>query len=287
MTKSFLLIALIITVFQACSSKGGDKEALPDEQALVSVNGKTLFKQEVIDIVPKGLNSTDSILAAEAYVKMWIKNELVYEKAKENIQDQQNIDELVENYRRSLIIYSYQEQLLKERLSKKISDREMLEYYNNNEDQFKLESSIIKGLFLKIPKTSTRLDDLRKWYKQPNEKAIENIEKYSLQNAVIYDYFYDKWVDLGDVMTNIPYIMDNDKQFLQNNKNLEVEDSTYVYLLNIKEYNLVGGTAPFEYSKNKILDILLNQKREDFMRKFEDDLYNSALKNKQIKIYNK
>jgi len=256
--------------------------------ALVSVNGKILYKNEIDNIVPQGLNPTDSTLAAESYIKMWIKNELVYEKAVDNITDQSKIDELVENYRQSLVIYTYQEHLIKERLAKNISDKELQEYYNANIDNFKLESDIIKGVFIKVPITAPQIDDLKKWSKQGDEQAIENIEKYSLQNAVIYDYFYDKWVNLDDVMATVPYAPDrNTKQFLSNNKNFEVQDSSYVYLLTIKEYMLEGNQAPFEYVKGQLLDIVVNQKKVSFIKNFEDDLYNTAVKKNQIKYYNK
>lgn len=278
---------LVLFVFLSCSQKAELQDADSD-MALVNVNGKTLYKNEISEVIPKGLNSTDSTMAAEAYIKMWIKNELIYEKAVENIADKDNIDELVENYRQSLTIFTYQERLIKERLSKSVTDKEMKDYYDANPDKFDLESDLIKGLFLKVPQTAPQLDDLRKWSKQGNEKAIESIEKYSLQNAVIYDYFYDKWVNLDDVLISIPHNLNgNTKQFLINNKSMEVQDSTYVYLLNIKEYVLAGNKMPFEYAKGHLLDIIVNQKRVTFLKTFEDELYKRALDKKQIKYYNK
>lgn len=285
----YLVTLFVIVSIAFCScTKQRELQDSDDDTALVNVNGKILYKNEIDNIIPKGLNQTDSTLAAEGYIKMWIKNELVYEKAVENIGDQSKIDELVENYRQSLVIYTYQEQLIKERLTKNIKDKELEEYYNANLDNLKLESDIIKGLFLKVPVTASQLEDLKKWSKKGDDEAIENIEKYSLQSAVIYDYFYDKWVNLDDVMASIPYSMNgNSKQFLLNNKNLEVQDSTYVYLLNIKEYMLEGSQAPFDYIKGQLLDIVTNKKKVSFIKGFEDDLYNTAVKKNQIKYYNK
>jgi len=253
----------------------------------VNVNGKMLYKSEVEELIPAGISPTDSVLTAETYIKMWIKDELMFEKAKANLGDIKKIDELVENYRQSLTIFTYQEQLLNERLSKSISERDLRTYYENNPDQFVLKTNIIKGLFLKVPLISPRLEDLRKWYRSGSMDAIENIEKYSLQNAVIYDYFYDKWVDFDDVMDNIPDRISDPKRFLQTNKTLEIQDSTYMYLLNIKEYLAVGNNAPFEYARGQVTDIVVKQRKNSFIKKFEDDLYNDGLKSGKIKFYNK
>lgn len=283
---SLFIFTLIAILVSACSTKNESAPNTGDE-ALVSVNGKTLYRYELDHIIPNDLNATDSTLAAEAYIKLWIKEELMYKKALGNLNDEKRIDELVENYRQSLTIFTYQEQLLNERLTKTIGDNELEEYYNKNSDKFDLQTNIIKGLFLKVPRTSPQLEDLKKWYKTPTDKAVENIEKYTLQNAVIYDYFYNRWVDFDDVANNIPTPITDTKLFLQKNKYFETQDSAYVYMLNIKEYSLAGSTAPFEFVKGEILDILLNQKKEGFIKNFENELYENAIKKNEITFHKK
>lgn len=283
---SLFIFTLIVILASACSTKN-ESAPNPGDEALVSVNGKTLYRYELDHIIPNDLNATDSTLAAEAYIKLWIKEELMYKKALGNLNDEKRIDELVENYRQSLTIFTYQEQLLNERLTKTIGDNELEEYYNKNSDKFDLQTNIIKGLFLKVPRTSPQLEDLKKWYKTPTDKAVENIEKYTLQNAVIYDYFYNRWVDFDDVANNIPTPITDTKLFLQKNKYFETQDSAYVYMLNIKEYSLAGSTAPFEFVKGEILDILLNQKKEGFIKNFENELYENAIKKNEITFHKK
>jgi hypothetical protein len=283
---SFCIVIALAIICQSCKSGSSDDITLnKDETPIVSVNGKTLYYAELIRALPEGLNSADSAKAADAYIKMWINEELVYEKAKQNIVDPKEIDEQVEEYRQSLTVYTYQEQLLKEVLSKKITEKEMKDYYDEHADNLKLESSLIKGLFLKIPLSSPELGNLRKWYQSNSAESKEKIEKASIQNAVIYEYFYHKWVDLEEVTVNMPNTITEPSQFLKSNKNYETSDSTYAYLLHIEEYALPGTTAPFEYAKAQISDILINKYREDFLMKFDKDLYKDAIDNKNIKFY--
>ena len=93
---------------------------------------------------------------------------------------------------------------------------------------------------------------------------MENIEKYCLQNATIYDYFYDKWVDFDQVMGNIPIRLTNEDAFLKANKHIEVSDSLYCYLLNIKEFLPKGDVAPFEYASPQIIEMMINLRKVDF-----------------------
>lgn len=282
--KKTVIYFASISILISCSDK---ESATPnkDDSPIVSVNGKTLYLADLNNAIPSGLSAADSTQAADAYIKMWIKDELIYEKAKQNVTDQQSIDEMVENYRQSLTTFTYLEQLLKEELSKKITETEMKDYYDKHPESFELQSCLVKGLFLKIPQSSSEVKNFRQWYQSNTDAAKEKIEKASLQNAVIYDYFYDKWVNFDDIASNIPVSISDQSQFVKNNKNYETQDSLYIYFLHIEEYALAGSKAPYEYSKSEITDILINKNREAFLKTFEADLLQSAENKKQIKYY--
>lgn len=58
---------------------------------------------------------------------------------------------MVEEYRRSLVRYRYQERLVEEKLKTDIRESDKLNYYEENQKKFILDKGLIKGLFLKIP----------------------------------------------------------------------------------------------------------------------------------------
>jgi hypothetical protein len=287
MKKTLIYLCLFFTAFIAFScSRSGTVEVDRGLKPIVTVGEKTLYQAELDEMLPMGLSAEDSI-AAKSYIDMWINDRLMYNKALQNIINKKDIDELVENYKKSLITSSYQEQLLKEHFSKFVSENELKAYYEQNKDKFKLEDNIIKGLYLKIPANSKLLANFQKWYKQENDAAIENIEKNTLQNAVAYEYFYDKWVGLVDVLENMPPAVTDEKIFLQRNKNLELRDSSFVYLLNIKEYELAGSDAPYDYIKGQLSEMYMEQKKAGYMQQVKKDLYDKAVSDEEIKFYNK
>lgn len=279
------LFLLVVVVFTASCNRTQNVDVNLNDSPVVSVNGKTLYRGEVDEVLPKGLSGEDSIAAAKKYIRMWIDAELMFGKAKQNIVDRDQIDALVESYKRSLIVNTYQEQLLKEELSKTISESELKNYYEANTEKFVLEESIIKGLYLKVPQGSAQLKDFQKWYRDASDKGVENIEKNTLKGAVGYEYFYNKWLDFDAVMDNIPFVIDDNEQFLRANKSYERQDSSFVYLLNIKEYRLKGSPAPYDYIKGQLRDIFLEAKKNDFLEQVAKDLYEKAESNSEIKFY--
>jgi len=254
-----------------------------DEDTLVTIDRYALKRSDVEKVIPKGASQADSLLIAENYIKKWIKDILVYQIAQRNIGTQNDeINRLVEEYRRSLLKYRYQEYLIQSRLSSQFNDSNQLSYYEANRDKFILDDNLIKGLFLKVPIDAPGLDKIRKQYRSKEPDALEAIEKFSMQQAVIYEYFYDKWVDFEDIIEKIPVQISNQKQYLQANKTVEATDSVYCYLLNIDEYLLAGNEAPFEYASPQIREQMINKEKVSFLKNFEEDLYRDAIRKGQV-----
>ena len=279
----FILLTLSVSLF-AC------KKAIQTDEpdALVKVNDRILTRNEVESLIPKGTTSADSLLLAESYIKKWVKDELVLKIAQRNLgSDKETIDKLVDAYRRSLLRYRYQEKLIQEKLSDEIQESDVLTYYDTNKEKFVLDKNLIKGLFLKVPADAPNLSEVKTWYKSGNVASLEKIEKYSIQNAAIYEYFFDKWVDFDEIRNNIPNQISNPESFLRTNKILEVTDSSFSNNLNIRQVLLKGQVEPFEYAEPRIREILINQRKLDFIKEFEEELYNDALDGGDVIFYNK
>lgn len=278
----FIAIAFV-SLLVAC------KKTKPSEKTdvLVQVKEQLLTRTEVESSLPKGLSYSDSLLYAESYVKNWIQNVLIYDVAVRNLGERnKEIDKLVEDYRHSLVRYRYQEQLIEEKLSATITEEEEKAFYEANREKFVLDEALVKGLFLKVPVDAPSLSDLKEWCRSGSESSVEKIEKYSVQNAVIYEYFYNRWVDFAEIIDNIPMQISNSSDFLKARKMVEYSDSSYCYLLNIKDCITAGNIAPFDYSIPQIKEMLINQRKMDFLRNFENDLYNSAIRKGDVIFFN-
>lgn len=274
-----LLVSLFFCI--SCTEKHDHRGKTP----LVEVNGTFLYKEDLQSVLPAGLTKDDSLLFAEHYIRTWVEDLLLYEKAQNNIPDNEEIDRLVENYRKALIMHTYQEELIGQRLTKDIPEQEIAEYYEKNKELFKLDRPLVKGLFIKVPLIVPQLTNVRKWYKSEAQEAVEHLEKYSFQNAVKYEYFYDKWVSLADILDLIPLKTDSPEEYINKNRHVELKDTAFYYFLNVSDYRAVGEQEPYEFAMPEAKDMLVNIKRVDFMRQVKDDLYKRAIDRKKI-IYN-
>ena len=252
---------------------------------LVELDGNFLYHEDLQSVLPADLSKDDSLLFAEHYIRNWAEDVLLYEKAQSNIPNSDEIDKLVENYRKALIMHTYQQELINQTLSEEISEAELTGYYEKHQELFKVERPLMKGLFIKVPLTAPQLGSVRRWYKTETREAVEHLEKYSLQNAVKYEYFYNKWVPVTDVLDLIPLKEASPEQYVDKHRHVELKDTAFYYFLNVSDYRGAGEEKPYEFARSEVKDLLVNQKRVNFMEQVKNDLYQQAVNKKKI-IYN-
>ncbi len=280
--KNWGVILVIAAAMTGCGQEHNHKGKTP----LVEVSGEFLYKEDLQAALPLNISKDDSVLFAEHYIRNWIEDALLFDKAEGNIPDNDKSSKLVENYRRALIMHTYQEELVNQKLANDISEEEINAYYEKNKELFRLDNPLVKGLFIKVPLSSPDLGNVRVWYRKNNQDIIEKLEKYSLRNAVSYDYFYDRWTSVPDVAAKIPLkVLDTDANYLDKNRNVEVKDTAFCYFLHIEDFLGKDKQKPLDFARDEIKEILINLKRVEFINKVKEDLYQRASDRNKIIYY--
>ena len=115
--------------------------------------------------------------------------------------------------------------------------------------------------------------------------VIISTSSIALQNAVKYEYFYDKWVPVSEVLDMLPLKVPDVDEYLDKNRHVELKDTAFHYFLNVSDYRPVGEQEPYEFARRQVKDMLLNVKQVEFMKQVKDDLYQRAVKRDKIKYY--
>lgn len=278
--RKFCLFCLCLFLLGACKESQYDHKG---RTPLVELDGNFLYKEDLMAVQPAGQNLDDSLLFAEHYIRNWAEDILLYEKAQNNVPNNDEIEKLVRNYRKALIMHTYQQALIHQKLSEEITEEELQEYYEQNKAVFKADVPLMRGLFIKVPLTAPQLSRVRQWYKDERQSAVEHLEKYSLQNAVKYEYFYDKWVPASEILSWIPLNTSDIDTYFSRNRRVEVKDTAFWYFLNVAEYIPTGAQEPYEAARPLVNDLVLNRKQVEFLNKVKDDLYKQAIEDGKIK----
>ena len=138
--KYGVLAVISILVF-SCTENANSKKTVVAE-----VGEKKLYLSDIHSVMPAGMDIEDSTVMADDYIRKWVKKELLIQKAEENLSpEQKNLNREIQDYRNSLIIYKYKNELIKQRMDTVVTDSQIEEYYENHQDNFNLGQNIVKG----------------------------------------------------------------------------------------------------------------------------------------------
>ena len=277
--KKTLSIAIVIGLVIGVTSC---QQTLRDftRDAVLEVDGEILYQDEIEDFIPEGINPNDSLYLAESYKKQWVTQVLMYKKAYSNIGNNAKIKQLVESYRKELIINQYQQQLITEKLGN-IAEDSLLSYYDKNKELFLLDEAVIKGIFIKVPTSAVEQDELNKWLSNTIDENLEKIMRYCTQHAILYEFFLESWSPYKKITSMMPESIDSNDTALTRGTIVQKKED-YTYYLRITGKCNAGSPQPYEMVGPELQNIMINQEKIKFINHFQQSLYNKALENGDI-----
>lgn len=281
--KAGIVYIICLLVLTSCGSEPREDQS---KTVIAKAGGAYLYAEDIKDIFPSGSTTKDSLVFLRKYVENWVRESLVIQKAENNLTDEQkNVDKQLRDYRNSLITYAYEKELVKQKLDTVVSDAEIEEYYNNNQSDFELRDNIIKVIYVKVNNKAPGIDKLKRWYKSDNLRDREQLAGYCHQFAENFYLDENSWLLFDDLLKEIPIQTYNKELFLQNNRFVEVSDSTNSYFLNIKGFKIRNSASPLSFEKENIRNIILNKRKLQLITKMKEDVYNDAANTKEVEIY--
>lgn len=282
MIRSLLVISALILLGYGCSLFKGNNQ----EEPLARVLEQNLYPSDIIDAIPAGASMQDSIVLARRYIDTWVRDQLMLNRAEQALtEEQKDFEKQIAEYRSSLLIYSYRQKLLRQKLDTVVSQSEVQSYYQENINNFVLGQNVIKGTFIKVPLSAPRINQLRRWSMSNGEDDLDQMEKYCISYAEKYSNFNDTWVYFGSIKPQLPMRISQPSRYLRYNRNIETTDSLYRYFLHVTDHLPEGEMAPVEMVTDDITNIIMNKRKIEFFQEMEQRVFNDGVSRNQFEIY--
>lgn len=274
--KSKAIFFLLFSVFwTACSN-------LEEDKLLVSLYDKELYFSEISNSLP---DQSDSAAFVQSYMDSWVKKQLLVAQAEMNLTDAlKDVEDRIADYRNSLLIYAYQQELIKQNFDTVVPKYQIQQYYQKNEEELQLKENIFKGRYVKTAIDAPKLEVLRKLFRSDKQEDKEDIMEYCRQFASDYHLDDSKWIYFSKFADKLPLEVKNTSYYLSSNKYYTYTADSSKYFFLIKEYQINGGVSPLSLVQEKIRKIILNKNKLLFLKELEEQLYQKAIANNKIKI---
>lgn len=291
MMKAFHLVVIISLLLSGCDlirMKKGEQAATPQRKAVARVNDLYLYQDELVGIVDQNSTAEDSAARTAAYINSWVRKQLIIGEAMKRINiNEAEVERKVLDYRYSLIGYEYQNYYIQQHLNDSVSDKDIDDYYKTHLDNFLLKQNIVRGTYIKVPKSAPRTGKLKEMIFSDKNKDQDELKSYCISFSVAYHLGDSSWIAFDKLVVNSPMSeIPNKIQFLKTNPYYETSDSDYLYFLKVNEYKMSDNISPLEFVKEDIRNILLNKRKVELARSLEDEVYKNAVKQKDFEIFN-
>ena len=286
MKKGLLLLMLAVSSCQAVHRASDTVAVLFGDEVVARVGDHKLFRSELAGYIPAGVSSEDSLALAQQYIHSWAEDLLFLDMAEAQLsKEEKNVDKELEEYRRTLLKYRYEERYINERLDTLITDAEVRNYYEAHADRFTLARPLLKTRYMVIPADSRSLRTIREL--MGSDDAMDTIAADSLAftAAVRYADSSDNWMDalllareLGtDEESMMKALKNKFIEFKGDDGNLRV-----AYVVDLVKK---GEPAPLEYCADRIRDIILSARKHELVSGLEQELLSDARNKEKFVIY--
>lgn len=255
-------------------------------EQLARVHDKYLYESDLQGLFPPGTSSDDSTVIVNRFIENWVRQQIYLYEAEKNLSaDMPNIQRKIDDYRNSLLIFTYENEIISKNLDTLITDQLLEEYYEQHQDEFRLRESIVKLNFVKLPVDAPDINQVRRLIRSDDMEDIVKLEEYSLNHAAAFFLDQESWFVFSDILREIPLNPSNHESFLRNNRFIELNDEFYRYFLYIRDYKLEGSSSPLIFEVDNIKAIILNHRKQALINEFRQNLYKEAIGNGVFEIY--
>jgi hypothetical protein len=256
------------------------------EKPLARVYDLYLYPSDLDTRIPGGVSSEDSLRISRRLIEEWVREKLLLKSAEQNLsEEQKNVEKQLEEYRSSLLTFKYKQKLLSQNLDTMVSDLDLQSYYDQNSSNYILDNDVVKLNYVKVAIDAPQISDVKRWYKSEMPEDLDLLEKYCIKYAANYMIQGEQWFRFSNLMDATPLKITNPSQYLNSNKNIEINDSSFYYFIHIIDRVKEGQVAPLNLVKDDIRSVIINKRKIRFIEDLENSVYQDGRAKNKVEIY--
>ncbi len=278
----FLFILTLCTVVLACDFLEPKNIKVP----IARVNDTYLYQKDLQALISENTTKQDSVSIVSNYIQRWATQQLLIDQANINLPQQQIEDYqgMVAEYRNDLFAEAYKGAIVSKLLDSTITQEEYDLFYQQNKANFTLREKIFKLRYIHLDASFPTISETKKKLRRFNTEDIVALQGSSLEYKGA-NFNDSVWVKKETLLRQLPVIRTKESKVLKKATFSQLEDSLGVYLLKIKDVLSPNQTAPLQYIKPIIKEIILNKRTLELIKELEKDITKDAVKNKNFEVY--
>lgn len=258
------------------------------DQPIAKAYDKYLYLKDLEGVVPKTTHGNDSVAIVKAFIDQWQHEQVIQHQAEKNVHiDNNSIEERLASYKRSLIRFEYEQELIRQKLDTLVKEEEIQRYYNNNKENFQLKKPILKVAYIKLPEGAPKVTMVKKLFASKDIRDVDLLEKYCFKYSPKFSLLDTAWYYPDELAKIIPISRLSEDRYNNLNRIFEISENNALYLIILRNSKFRDSLSPIAFEKENIRNLILNQRKLALINQMEKEIFDEAQKNNELEIYDK
>ena len=275
----FVLWALIFFTIASCTSETPSEVQDP---VLAQVFNKTLVLSDINGIVDPINSKEDSLHLIQSFVDRWVREAILMHEAEKHVSQDMDLDQLVRDYRSSLVLNNFEHALFKSELDTVITDSDVEHYFNANKEQFRLSYDIVRYFLIKLPENSQKVDVVTQWWGEKERALLPDLKESLKESGVYFSLNQLKWHTLQNLKKKLP---PKRAKSLSSSLDDVLTNNNYLYFLKIFEIRKKGDLPPVSFVRDQVEKIILHGRKMKLIEDKKAALYQKEINTDNVKIF--
>ncbi|MBK9147969.1 MAG: hypothetical protein IPM12_09175 [Flavobacteriales bacterium] len=261
-----------MATLSACAVSSDD-----DDPVVARAYNSQLRWSDLRQIVPMGTAPEDSSALVQAYLKNWLRQQVELHHAELQLaESRKRFDAELRDYRNSLLLHAYEEELVDQRLDTAFTPGEIEEYYQGNTERFVLRDDLMRARWFRVAENDRRaLKRIEDRFLSGSADDMREVEIQLAKRGVTITDRSSTWTTLTELRNEVP--VETLTSVPVGGKRISLRDEEGAWFLDILELRPRLSPAPIELVQQDIRSILLNQRKLSLIERMREDLYQQAL----------
>lgn len=245
-----------------------------------------LYWSDLRQVIPLDVTGADSTAMATAFITNWLHQQVVLNKAEQNIAaSDKDFETKLRDYRNSLLIFAYEQELVNQKLDTAVSADELAQYYEANKVNFELRDNILRARWFKITETDKRTRRrLEEAFMSGRPEEMREVELWLAERGHPIVDRSASWTTWSELRSELPVAYRDAEDLLEGGKRIVLMEGDQLFFLEVLELRVKNSSSPLDLVEQDIRSILLNQRKLQLLERMRQDLYREALDRKDIEI---
>lgn len=278
-------IFLLLFLMMGCGERNAEEG---NGEPVARAFGKTFYLKDLNEEVPEHISRADSAKLARRRIMDWVREQVLLQRAETELAEEElNLEERLADYRRSLLVHSYQKKLVERRLDSTVTDADIRSYYEENSEDFQLDGPALSVRLLRLDSMVPALRGVAQLIRSGEKGDLERLKERCRDHQIAYRLPDKRWYRLSELPDAGPFKGTDPAVLSGNNKNrvFRFEEDDYLYFVKLIELKTKKDTAPLEMIRKRIRRVILNDRKQAIVEEARKNLMERAKKAEEFEIY--